>query len=183
MANDLNKCMFIGRLGKDPEIRYVASGDAVAGFSIATGESWKDKQGQKQERTEWVNCTAFGKLAEIVGEYLRKGSKVYIEGKMKTEKYTDNNGVEKYSTKIIVQNMQMLDSKQDGSQQAAAQQGYAQQPAQNAYTPQQPQQQGYAPTPQQRPAPQPQQQHQQAPQQQYQNGLPPNDDWDDGIPF
>lgn len=185
MANDLNKCMFIGRLGKDPDVRYAASGDAVAGFSIATGESWKDKQGQKQERTEWVSCTVFGKLAEIVGEYLRKGSKVYIEGKMKTEKYTDNNGVEKYSTKIIVQNMQMLDSKQEGSQQAPAQQGYAQQPAQNAYVPQQQQQQqGYAPAPQQRPAPQPQQQqYQQAPQQQYQNGLPPNDDWQDDIPF
>ena len=184
MANDLNKCMFIGRLGKDPEIRYVASGDAVAGFSIATGESWKDKQGQKQERTEWVNCTTFGKLAEIVGEYLRKGSKVYIEGKMKTEKYTDNNGVEKYSTKIIVQNMQMLDSKQDGQQQAPSQQGYAQQPAQNAYTPQQ-QQQGYATAPQQRPAPQPQQQqYQQAPQQPTQNFTPDlNDGWDDQIPF
>lgn len=190
MANDLNKCMFIGRLGKDPEVRYTASGDAIANFSIAVGKQWKDKQGQKQERTEWVNCNAFGKLAEIIGEYLRKGSKVYIEGEFKTDKFTDNNGVERYATKISVQNMQMLDSKQDGQQTAPAQQGYDPQPAQNAYTTQQPQQQGYAPAPQQRPAPQPQQQQyqqapqQQAPQQQYQNGLPPGDDWsDDGIPF
>ena len=167
MANDLNKCMFIGRLGKDPEVRYAASGDAIANFSIAVGKQWKDKQGQKQERTEWVNCNAFGKLAEIIGEYLRKGSKVYVEGEFKTDKFTDNNGVERYATKISVQHMQMLDSKQDGQQQAPAQQGYAQQPAQNAYTPQQ----------QQRPAPQPQ--YQQAPQQQYQNGLPAGDDWNE----
>lgn len=180
MANDLNKCMFIGRLGKDPDLRYAASGDAIANFSIAVGKQWKDKQGQKQERTEWVNCNAFGKLAEIIGEYLRKGSKVYVEGEFKTDKFTDNNGVERYATKISVQHMQMLDSKQDGQQQAPAQQGYSQQSAQNAYVPQQ--QQGYTPAQQQRPASQAPQQ--QAPQQQYQNGLPSGDDWsDDGILF
>lgn len=161
MANDLNSCTFIGRLGKDVEMRYLPSGKAVASFSIACGESWKDQQGQKQERTEWVNITAFDKLAEIIGEYLAKGSKVYIQGKMKTEKYTDNNGVEKYSTKIIAQNMQMLDSKhQDGGQQQGQQ------------------------APQQRPAPQPQQQYSQQPAQQQYNSQPPMDDgWQDDIPF
>lgn len=176
MANDLNKCMFIGRLGNDPEVRYMQNGKAVASFSIACGEKWKDQQGQAQERTEWVNCTAFGKLAEIVGEYLRKGSKVFIEGKMKTEKYKDNNGVEKYSTKIIVDNMQMLDTRQQG-QQPQQQQGYTQQtPAQNqGYAPQQQPAPAYqAPAaPAQRPAPQPQQ-----------NFTPDLDDgWDSEIPF
>lgn len=161
MANDLNSCSFIGRLGKDVEMRYLPNGKAVASFSIACGESWKDQQGQKQERTEWVNITAFDKLAEIIGEYLAKGSKVYIQGKMKTEKYTDNNGVEKYSTKIIAQNMQMLDSKpQDGGQQQGQQ------------------------AQQQRPAQQQQQQYSQQPNQQQYNSHPPLDDgWDDQIPF
>lgn len=149
MANDLNSCSFIGRLGKDVEMRYMPNGKAVASFSIACGESWKDQQGQKQERTEWVNITAFDKLAEIIGEYLAKGSKVYIQGKMKTEKYTDNNGVEKYSTKIIAQNMQMLDSKpQDGGQQQG-QQSAQQRPAQKPAPAYQAPQQGYAPAPQQ----------------------------------
>lgn len=149
MANDLNKCMFIGRLGNDPEVRYMPNGNAVASFSIACGEKWKDQQGQVQERTEWVNCTAFGKLAEIVGEYLRKGSKVFIEGKMKTEKYTDNNGVEKYSTKIIVNNMQMLDSKPQDGGQSKGQQSAQQRPAQKPAPAYQAPQQGYAPAPQQ----------------------------------
>lgn len=166
MANDLNKCMFIGRLGNDPECRYMPNGNAVASFSIACGEKWKDQQGQVQERTEWVNCTAFGKLAEIVGEYLRKGSKVFVEGKMKTEKYKDNNGVEKYSTKITVQNMQMLDSKpQDGGQQQG-QQSAQQRPAQNQAQSRPPvQQQGNAAyqAPQQGYAPAPQQQGMQIP--------------------
>lgn len=169
MANDLNSCTFIGRLGKDVEMRYLPSGKAVASFSIACGESWKDQQGQKQERTEWVNITAFDKLAEIIGEYLAKGSKVYIQGKMKTEKYTDNNGVEKYSTKIIAQNMQMLDSRpQDGGQQ---QQSSQRQPAQNQAPAQRPpvQQQGNAAY--------------QAPQQQGMQ-MPADDGWDDSqIPF
>ena len=178
MANDLNSCTFIGRLGKDVEMRFLPSGKAVASFSIACGESWKDQQGQKQERTEWVNITAFDKLAEIIGEYLAKGSKVYIQGKMKTEKYTDNNGVEKYSTKIIAQNMQMLDSKpQDGGQQQG-QQSAQQRPAQNqAQSRPSVQQQGNAAYQA------PQQGNAQAPQQQGMQ-MPADDGWDDPqIPF
>ena len=86
MSNDLNQCNFIGRLGNDPECRYLPNGDAVTNISIAVGESWKDKQGNKQERTEWIKVVAFRKLGEISAEYLRKGSKVYISGKMKTRK-------------------------------------------------------------------------------------------------
>ena len=112
MSNDLNLCSFIGRLGKSPEVRYSASGDTISSFTLAVGSQWKDKSGNKQESVEWVNCTAFGKLGEIVGEYLVKGSQVYISGRMKTEKYTSKDGQEKYSTKIVVQNMQMLGSKQ-----------------------------------------------------------------------
>ena len=116
MANDLNQCSFIGRLGKDVEIKYTQSGDAIASFSIAIGSAWKDKNGQKQEATEWINCTAFGKLAEIMGKYLAKGSQVYVSGRMKTDKYTDKSGVEKYFTKIIVDKMQMLGGKSEGGQ-------------------------------------------------------------------
>lgn len=112
MANDLNLCQFIGRLGKDPEIRYTQDGAAVANLSIACGSSWKDKAtGEKQEKTEWVRIVAFGKLAEIMGEYLRKGAQVYIGGRMQTRKYEDKNGVEKYITEIIANDMQMLGSK------------------------------------------------------------------------
>ena len=111
MSNDLNQCNFIGRLGKDCEVRYAASGDAIASFSIAIGSQWKNKSGEKQESTEWVNVTAFGKLGEICGEYLRKGSQVFISGRMKTDKYTDKQGVEKYSTKIIADRLQMLGGK------------------------------------------------------------------------
>jgi len=131
MSNDLNKCLFIGRLGGDPEVRYLPSGSALASFSIAVGEKWKDKQsGEKQERTEWINITAFGKLGEICGEYLKKGSQVMIEGKFKTDKY-EKEGVTMYSTKIIASNMQMLGSKsQHQSDQASQyQQNNQQQPA------------------------------------------------------
>lgn len=110
MANDLNSCNFIGRLGNDPEMRYSANGDAIASFSIAVGWKSKDKDGK-----EWVNISAFGKLAEICGQYLKKGSQVYVSGKMKTDKYTDKNGVEKYSTKIILANMQMLGVKHEAN--------------------------------------------------------------------
>lgn len=117
MSNDLNQCQFIGRLGKDPEIRHMPNGGAVASFSIACGEQWKDKQtGEKQERTEWVNLTAFGKLAEIIGEYLKKGSQVYVSGKFKTDKYQDKEtGKDRYSTKVIINQMQMLGSRDSGS--------------------------------------------------------------------
>jgi single-strand DNA-binding protein len=128
MANDLNQCNFIGRLGNEPDVRYLPNGDAVANISIAVGESWKDKQGQKQERTEWIRVVAFRKLGEIVGQYLNKGSKVYISGKMVTRKWTDKEGIERYSTEIVANNMQMLDSKPEGSaarqQQTAAPGGF-----------------------------------------------------------
>lgn len=112
MATDLNMWQGIGRLGKDVEIRFTATGDAVANFSLACG--WKSKE---KEGTEWVNITVFGKLAEICGKYLKKGSQVYIAGSLKTEKYTDKNGVEKYSTKVMAEKMQMLGSKQEDGEQ------------------------------------------------------------------
>lgn len=109
MANDLNSCSFIGRLGKDPELRYMPSGDAVANISLAVGEQWKDKKsGEKQERTEWVRCCAFGRLAEIMGEYLRKGSQCYVSGKLRTRKWTTQSGEDRYSTEIVVDQLQML---------------------------------------------------------------------------
>ncbi|MFY9260900.1 MAG: single-stranded DNA-binding protein [Gallionella sp.] len=107
----VNKAILIGRLGKDPEMRYLPSGEAVASVGLATSEVWKDKQGQKQERTEWHNLTFFGRSAEVAGQYLKKGSQIYVEGRIRTEKYTDKQGVERYSTKIMVDSMQMLDSK------------------------------------------------------------------------
>ncbi len=114
----LNSCNFIGRLGKQPDIRYTANGDPVASFSLACGEKWKDKQGNPQERTEWVNCSAFGKLAEIIGKYLDKGSLIHVSGKMQTDKYTDKQtGQDRYSTKIIVRDMKILGSKNDNGAQ------------------------------------------------------------------
>jgi single-strand DNA-binding protein len=112
MANDLNQCNFIGRLGRDPETRYMPSGDAVTNFNIAVGWKSKDKEG-----AEWVSISAFGKLAEICSQYLKKGSQVFISGRMKTEEYTDKEGIKKYSTKIVADQMQMLGSRQGGSAQ------------------------------------------------------------------
>lgn len=115
MARGINKVILVGNLGGDPEIRYTAGGAAVASFSVATSEQWTDKQsGQKQERTEWHNCTAWGKTAEIIGEYAKKGRQVYVEGKLKTEKYTDRNGVERYATKIVVEVFQLLGGSGEG---------------------------------------------------------------------
>jgi single-strand DNA-binding protein len=104
----VNKCIFIGNLGRDPEIRYMPSGDAMANFSIACTDSFKDKSGQKQERTEWVRIVMFGKQAEIAGEYLKKGSSVYIEGRMQTRKWTNKEGQDQYTTEIVADRMQML---------------------------------------------------------------------------
>ena len=108
MARGINKVILVGNLGNDPEVRYSQSGAAIATLSVATSESWKDKNGEQQERTEWHRVKFFGKLAEIAGEYLKKGRQVYIEGSLRTEKYTDKAGVEKYSTDIIASEMQML---------------------------------------------------------------------------
>lgn len=114
MSNDLNQCQFIGRLGKDPESRFMPTGDQVTSFSIAVGSQWKNKSGEKQEATEWVNCTAFGKLAEIISQYLTKGSQVFVSGRLKTDKYQAKDGSDRYSTKIIVDQLQMLGSKPSG---------------------------------------------------------------------
>jgi single-strand DNA-binding protein len=112
MAKSLNKVMLIGNLGKDPELRYTTSGVAVATFSLATNESWKDQDGNLQERTEWHNIVAWKKLAEICGEWLKKGKKVYIEGRIQTRSYDDKNtGTKKYITEIVADNMIMLDYK------------------------------------------------------------------------
>lgn len=110
----VNKCIFIGNLGRDPEIRYMPSGDAIANFSIACTDSFKDKSGQKQEKTEWVRIAMFGKLAEIAGEYLKKGSSVYIEGRMQTRKWTNKEGQDQYTTEIVADRMQMLGGRSGG---------------------------------------------------------------------
>jgi single-strand DNA-binding protein len=123
MAKDLNLCQFIGRLGKDVETRYTQDGKAIATLSIACGESWKDKgTGEKKEKTEWVRIVAFGKLAEIMGKYLSKGSQVYISGRMTTRKWQDQSGQDRYTTEIVADQMQMLDSR-GGSGDAPRQQG------------------------------------------------------------
>lgn len=111
----LNKVMLIGNLGKDPEVRYTTSGQAVASFNLATGEKFKNKSGEWEERTEWHRVTLWGKLAEIAGEYLAKGKTVYIEGRLQTRKWTDRDGNDKYTTEIVGDRMQMLSSKGEGS--------------------------------------------------------------------
>jgi len=162
----INKVILVGNLGQDPEVRYAANGSAITNISIATSDSWKDKNtGQMQEKTEWHRVAFFGKLAEIAGEYLRKGSQVYVEGKLQTRKWQDKQGQDRYTTEVVVDGfngvMQMLGGRAEGGM------GGGQRPAQSA-----PMQQG-----------QPQQQ---APQQQQQaapadNGF--NDSFDDDIPF
>jgi single-strand DNA-binding protein len=116
MARGVNKVILIGNLGKDPEVRYMPSGGAVANVTLATSESWKDKQsGEKQERTEWHNVVFYNRLAEIAGEYLKKGSKVYVEGSLRTRKWQDkNSGADRYTTEIIASEMQMLDGRGGG---------------------------------------------------------------------
>ncbi len=120
MARGINKVILIGNLGQDPEVRYTAGGSAVANVSIATSESWKDKQtGEQQERTEWHRVVFFTRLAEIVGEYLKKGSKVYVEGRLQTRKWQDQSGNDRYSTEVIANEMQMLDSRGGGGGESA----------------------------------------------------------------
>jgi single-strand DNA-binding protein len=113
----INKVIIVGNLGRDPEMRYMPNGDAVTNIAVATTESWKDKtSGEKKEITEWHRITFYRKLAEIAGQYLKKGSSVYIEGKLQTRKWTDKDGIERYTTEIISDSMQMLGSKQGESQ-------------------------------------------------------------------
>lgn len=115
MARGVNKVILIGNLGKDPEVRYFPSGDAIANATIATTESWKDKQtGEQKEATEWHTVVFPGKLGEIAGKYLKKGSKVYVEGSLRTRKWQDKEGKDRYTTEIRVQDMQMLDGKPGG---------------------------------------------------------------------
>ena len=118
----LNQAQIIGHLGKDPEVRYLPSGEAVANFSIATTEKWKDKNtGEPREETEWHRISVFGRLAEIVGEYLKKGSLVFVQGKLKTRKYTDGQGIERYSTEIRAEAMKMLGGRDSNQGSAPAQ--------------------------------------------------------------
>ena len=113
--SSINKVIIIGRVGKDPELRYATSGDAICNLTVATSESWKDKaSGEKKEAVEWHKVSMFGKLAEIAGQYLKKGSLVYIEGSLRTRKWTDKEGVERYTTEIRADQMKMLGSKPDG---------------------------------------------------------------------
>ena len=128
----INKAIIVGTLGQDPEVRHSAKGNAVASLSVATSEQWKDKQGQKQESTEWHRVVIFGKLAEIAGQYLTKGSQVYLEGKLKTRKWQDKQGQDRYTTEVVVDGfggvMQMLGGGNRAQQQAQAQQQPQQQP-------------------------------------------------------
>lgn len=154
----INKCIFIGNLGRDPEVRSMPNGDTVTQFSIACTEGWTDKAtGEKKEVTEWIRIVAFRKLGDICGQYLKKGSQVYVEGKFKTRKYTDKDGVEKYATEIVADEMRMLGARPQGG--APAGEGYG------------------APAPQQR-----QQQTRPAPQTRGAGGPPPAFD-DEDIPF
>jgi single-strand DNA-binding protein len=133
----LNKVQFIGHLGRDPEVRYLSNGMAVCNFSVASSEKWKDKaSGEMQERTEWLRCNAFDRLGEVCGEYLKKGSLVYVEGNLQTRKYTDKDGVERQVTECRLQSMKMLggrpaeDRTETGHGPAAAQAGSRGAPAQ-----------------------------------------------------
>ncbi len=186
-SRGINKVILVGNLGNDPEIRYMPSGGAVANITIATSESWRDKSsGEQREKTEWHRVALFGKLAEVAGEYLRKGSQVYIEGQLQTRKWQDQNGQERYTTEVVVQGfngvMQMLGGRQGQGQGQGAPAGGQQQG--NWGQPQQPaaQQKNFAP---QQQAPQQQQPkvQQQAPQPAQQQYNEPPMDFDDDIPF
>ncbi|RDH45949.1 single-stranded DNA-binding protein [Zooshikella ganghwensis] len=189
----VNKVILVGNLGADPEVRYLPNGNAVTNLSIATSEQWKDKQtGQPQERTEWHRVVMFGKLAEVAGQYLRKGSKVYLEGKLQTRKWQAQDGSDRYTTEIVVDisgQMQMLDSRQDGS--GAPNQGFNRQqnmPPQQGMPGQQPQQSfnNQPPMGQQPAQPMGGQQvpnNQPQPSQNTAPAMDNFDDFDDDIPF
>lgn len=110
----VNKAILIGNLGKDPEVRYMPSGEAIANITLATTDTWKDKSGEKQERTEWHRVSFFGRQAEVVGEYLKKGSQIYVEGRIQTRKWQDKEGQDRYTTEIVADRMQMLGGKSSG---------------------------------------------------------------------
>jgi single-strand DNA-binding protein len=115
MSGGINKVIIIGRLGRDPEVRYTASGDAVASIALATSKKYKDRQGELQEKTEWHHCTAWRKAAEVIGQYCKKGDRIYIEGELTTEKW-DKNGIDSYSTKINILNFELLGGNSSGNQ-------------------------------------------------------------------
>ncbi len=120
MSRGINKVILVGNLGQDPEVRYMPNGGAVTNITVATSETWKDKNtGEQQEKTEWHRVVMFRRLAEIAGEYLKKGSKVYLEGKLQTRKWQDQQGNDRYTTEIVADNMQMLDSRPNGAGQGA----------------------------------------------------------------
>ncbi len=127
----VNKVILIGNLGRDPETRYMPDGGAITNISVATTDVWKDKNGEKQEKTEWHRVAFFGKLAEIAGEYLKKGSQVYVEGRLQTRKWQDKDGNDKYTTEIVADRMQMLGSRQGmgGADREAASEPAAARPA------------------------------------------------------
>ncbi|MET3458625.1 MULTISPECIES: single-stranded DNA-binding protein [Pseudomonas] len=173
MARGVNKVILVGTCGQDPEVRYLPNGNAVTNLSLATSEQWTDKQtGQKVEKTEWHRVSMFGKVAEIAGEYLRKGSQVYIEGKLQTREW-EKDGIKRYTTEIVVDmqgTMQLLGGRPQGDQQQGG----------NNYQQSAPRQQ--APRPQQS-APQPQRERPAAPQQAAPQPAPDFDSFDDDIPF
>jgi len=186
MARGVNKVILVGNVGGDPETRYMPSGGAVTNLTLATSESWKDKQtGQPQERTEWHRVVFFNRLAEIASEYVRKGSKVYVEGSLRTRQW-EQDGVKRYTTEIVASEMQMLDSRQ-GAPQATAQDGgstggFA--PKQGGQGGQQAPQQNYnQQAPQGRPQQQQSQQQPPAQQQPQQQTGGFDDGFDDDIPF
>ncbi|WP_434672935.1 single-stranded DNA-binding protein [Pseudomonas sp. R1-15] len=173
MARGVNKVILVGTCGQDPEVRYLPNGNAVTNLSLATSEQWTDKQtGQKVEKTEWHRVSMFGKVAEIAGEYLRKGSQVYIEGKLQTREW-EKDGIKRYTTEIVVDmqgTMQLLGGRPQGDQQQGG----------NNYQQSAPRQQ--APRPQSAPQPQPQRERP-APQQAAPQPAPDFDSFDDDIPF
>ncbi len=198
----VNKVTILGNLGKDPEVRFMPNGGAVANITVATSDTWKDKQtGEQKEKTEWHRVVMFGKLAEIAGEYLKKGSKVYLEGSLQTRKWTNQQGQDQYTTEIVLQGfngvMQMLDGKPSGQQsggfsQQGQQQSPQQQPSQQQYNKPAQQQGGFSQQGQQQPQQHPQggfQQQQGGFSQQGQQQAPkvnpqePSIDFDDDIPF
>ncbi|OBT17452.1 single-stranded DNA-binding protein [Vibrio sp. UCD-FRSSP16_10] len=183
-SRGVNKVIIMGNLGQDPEVRFAANGNAIANITIATSETWRDKAtGEQREKTEWHRVVLFGKTAEIAGEYLKKGSQVYVEGQLQTRKWQDQSGQDRYTTEVAVQwptgQMQLLGSRQGGGQGAGQSQGQYNNNAPQANN----QQQGNWGQPQQPQAQQSQPAQQQKPQQAPQQYNEPPMDFDDDIPF
>ncbi|HFB2667819.1 TPA: single-stranded DNA-binding protein [Neisseria gonorrhoeae] len=172
----LNKVILIGRLGRDPEVRYMPNGEAVCNFSVATSETWNDRNGQRVERTEWHNITMYRKLAEIAGQYLKKGGLVYLEGRIQSRKYQGKDGIERTAYDIVANEMKMLGGRNENSGGAPYDEGYGQN--QEAY--QRPAQQSRQPAPD---APSHPQEAPAAPRRQPVPAAVPVEDIDDDIPF